>query len=364
MAEARTGRPIVTAAALVVVVAGLQLGASLVEPLLAAIFLAIVTQPLVRVLEKWRVPHVAAVLLVLVFDLAILGGIVVVVGQALNEFYQSGPRYRPRVDALVGQIVASAAEHHVRLTRNQIYALASPESLMSVIGLLLKSVASLVGNMVLVVLVVAFALLEAGGLRTKMEHVFSRTNVEWMATAAQEVQTYLFVKTGLNLLTGICVGILVMAFHIDYPLLWAFLAFLFNFVPTIGTLFASLPPILLALLVRGPGEAAIFAGLYTVLNVLIGNVLEPRVLGRALGLSPLVVLLSMIFWGWLWGPLGALLAVPLTMAAKIVLSHTEGGKPIAILLGPPMIPPRNSKIPPPPDPEAAKAHADVPPERA
>ena len=118
------------------------------------------------------------------------------------------------------------------------------------------------------------------------------------------------------------------------------------------------------LLVRGPGEAAIFAGLYTVLNVLIGNVLEPRVLGRALGLSPLVVLLSMIFWGWLWGPLGALLAVPLTMAAKIVLSHTDGGKPIAVLLGPPVIPPRNSKLPPPPEPEAAKAVAESPAERS
>lgn len=357
MNEARAGRPLVTAAALVVVVAGLRLGASIIEPLLAALFLAIITQPLVRLLERWRVPHVPAVLVVLVIDLALMAGVMVLVGSALTEFYQSGPRYRDRVDALVSDVIAFAQYHHVHLTRASVYALASPESMMSVVGELLQGVASLVGNLVLVLLVVAFALVEASGLRGKLDLVFRKENVDWMSSAASEVQTYLFVKTGLNLLTGTCVGVLVAAFHIDYPLLWALLAFLLNFVPTIGTFLASAPPILLALILKGPAEAALFAGIYTTLNVAIGNILEPRVLGRALGLSPLVVLLSMVFWGWLWGPLGALLAVPLTMAAKITLSHTDGGKPIAVLLGPPILP-RNSKAPPPMPPEPAAAPAE------
>jgi predicted PurR-regulated permease PerM len=129
-------------------------------------------------------------------------------------------------------------------------------------------------------------------------------------------------------------GLLIWVLGIDFPLLWGMLAFALNFVPNIGGAISVIPPFVLALLANGPGRALLLLVGYFAVHILIGNVLEPHVLGRKLGLSTLVVFLSLIFWGWLWGPVGFLLSVPLTMAIKIVLEQSDQLRWIAILLGP------------------------------
>jgi predicted PurR-regulated permease PerM len=147
------------------------------------------------------------------------------------------------------------------------------------------------------------------------------------------VNHYMFIKTLVSLVTGLLVTVMVTILGVDLPLLWGLLAFALNFVPNIGSVIAGLPPVLLTLVQLGPLRALLVAIGYVVINLLIGSVLEPRFLGRGLGLSTLVVFLSLLFWGWLLGPVGMLLSVPLTMTAKIALDSREDTRWLAVLLG-------------------------------
>jgi hypothetical protein len=138
-----------------------------------------------------------------------------------------------------------------------------------------------------------------------------------------------FYSQRVLLATALC-----LALGVDFPFLWGLLAFFLNFVPNIGSVMASLPPILMALIQHGPGRALLVMLGYVVINMVIGNMLEPRLMGRRLGLSTLVVFLSLLFWGWVWGPIGMLLSVPLTVVLKILLEHSEDFRWLAVLLGP------------------------------
>ncbi len=136
------------------------------------------------------------------------------------------------------------------------------------------------------------------------------------------------------MVTGLLVWIGVTLVGLDFAVLWGFVAFMFNFVPTIGSIIAAVPAVVLALIQLGPGPALVLTGIYMAINIVIGNFVEPTVMGRSVGLSALAVFLSLVFWGWLLGPVGMLLSVPLTMTLRSALSRGESTRWLAILLGP------------------------------
>jgi len=206
---------------------------------------------------------------------------------------------------------------------------------MELIGALLTSVANLVSTSLLVLLLVVFMLVEIGRWRLKICYALGdpQADLRRFSNAAREVQKDLLVKTGANAATGLLCGAWAAVIGVDFPILWGLIAFMLNYIPTLGSIITSVPPILLSLLMFGPGTAIGTAAGFIMINVTLGNVVEPRIMGRALGLSPLVVLVSMVFWWWLWGPVGALLSAPLTMMVKIVLANTTDLRWIAILLG-------------------------------
>jgi predicted PurR-regulated permease PerM len=142
------------------------------------------------------------------------------------------------------------------------------------------------------------------------------------------------IKTLVSLATGVIVAIGLYVIGVDYPLLWGLLAFLLNYIPNIGSIIAAIPPVLLAMIQLGPMQALIVAGGFVVVNIVMGSIVEPRFMGRGLGLSTLVVFLSLLFWGWVLGPVGMLLSVPLTITVKIALDSREESRWLAILLGP------------------------------
>jgi predicted PurR-regulated permease PerM len=142
------------------------------------------------------------------------------------------------------------------------------------------------------------------------------------------------VKTWVSLLTGVLAGVALLIIGVDYPLLWGLLAFLLNYIPTLGSIIAGAPPTLLALVQFGWKRALIVVAVYVAVNTVMGNVLEPRFMGKKLGLSTLVVFLSMVFWGWVLGPVGMVLCVPLTMLVKIVCGESKELRWASVLLGP------------------------------
>jgi AI-2 transport protein TqsA len=121
---------------------------------------------------------------------------------------------------------------------------------------------------------------------------------------------------------------------VDYPIMWGMLAFAFNFIPNIGSIIAAVPAVLLAVVQLGPGSALEAAACYVAINMVVGNVIEPRFMGKGLGLSTLVVFLSLLFWGWVFGPIGMLLSVVLTMTLKMLLESSEETRWMALLLEP------------------------------
>lgn len=335
---------LVTAAALVILVAGLRAGQPIIVPLLLAVFVAILCIPLLSWLIHHRVPPYLAVGLVILVAILALAGVALVVGSSVNDFADRVPFYEKRFKLLHAATQAWLTELGIPFSFDRLYAVANPGTLMGLVSSALSAMAATLSNLMLVLFVVIFILFEAGGFRKKMVAALAvRGNASDDATEerlgqleeiVQNVQSYLAWKTLISLGTGLCVGVYCWILGVDFPILWALLAFLLNYVPNIGSLLAAGPPVLLAVVQLGPGRALALAAGYVVINMIFGNVVEPLVLGRKLGLSSLVVFLSLIVWGFVWGPVGMLLSVPLTVMVRIGLEANPQTRWIAVLLGP------------------------------
>jgi AI-2 transport protein TqsA len=190
---------------------------------------------------------------------------------------------------------------------------------------LLGRVVGFFGAFLIVLILTVFMLLEAGMFGQRIGAI-SRArgpDIQRLLIATKDIQRYLAIKTVTSLATGILAGILCWMANLDFYLLWGILAFALNYIPVIGSIVAGLPPTVLALITAGVPTAAIVAGGYLLINNMIGNFLEPMFVGRRFGISMLVVVISVMFWGWVWGPLGMLMAVPITMMLKVVLEDSD-----------------------------------------
>jgi predicted PurR-regulated permease PerM len=209
-----------------------------------------------------------------------------------------------------------------------------PGSFIAFLGRGLTALLSTLSNTFLVILILVFMLLEAAGLPIKMRAAMGSSDADLsrFSKAAREIQKYLGIKTAISAVTGLLIGTWLAILGLDFALTWGFLAFLLNFIPNIGSIIAAVPAVLLALVQLGPTQAILVAAGFVVVNVLLGNVVEPHLMGRTLGMSTLVIFLSLVFWGWLWGPVGMFLSVPLTMILKIGMENSQDLQRVAIML--------------------------------
>ena len=189
-------------------------------------------------------------------------------------------------------------------------------------------------NTFLILFTVIFILLEAAGFPAKLRKALGDKTqaVQHFARFSQLVQKYLVIKTLVSLMTGASIGIALWIIGVDYAAMWALVAFLLNYIPNIGSIIAAVPAVLVALIQLSVGEAALTALVYVIANTFFGNIVEPKMMGRTLGLSTLVVFLSLVFWGWVLGPVGMLLSIPLTMVVKIAFEVNERTRWVATLL--------------------------------
>lgn len=325
---------LIVAAAAMVVVAGLRQAQPIIIPFLIAAILATLASGPVTWLRARRIPTAVAVTFVVVILFAVLSGVGAVVGQSVNDFTAAVPRYQQRFDVLWSSFQAWLAGLPFDTPSLEGLELLQPGSIMGLLGTGLKGVVAALSNTLLVVLSLVFMLLEAASFPRKLELAFGAdpSDVGRFAAIVGQVQQYLAIKTVVSLLTGIVAGGLVALLGLDFALLWGLIAFLLNYIPTLGSVIAGIPPVLLALVQIGPGAAVLVALGYVVINLVLGNLVEPSLMGRRLGLSTLVVFLSLVFFGWMWGTVGMLLAVPLTMVVKIFLENSEDLRWVAVLL--------------------------------
>ena len=331
MANSRGARIILILASIVAIGAGLKLAAPLLVPVLVASFIAIVTAPIVMWFCDRGVPTLLAVLAGLLLDVAAGAALGIPLAGAVATFTERVPDYAAMLAGRMDEAQLWLAARGIYL--ESVYDFSEPTWMFNMATMMAQYAASLVSQMVLVLLIVAFMLFEATGIREKLARIATPSQIQELSLAAREVNTYLVAKTVLSLLTGLLVFAWCLWRDVDVPLLWGLLAYLLNYIPTVGQVIASVPAIALAWLQLGPGEALVVAAGFGAINLAIGAV-EPRVMGGALGLSPLVVLVSMVVWGWLLGPVGALVSAPLTMVIKHALAHSEQLRWMAELLGP------------------------------
>jgi len=323
---------LLSAASIVVIIYGMQFASTILVPFLVAAFLSVICSPLMRYLRRWHIPVGLAVVIVVLAIIGILALVGVFVGGQIGEFTARLPFYEQQLnDKLTGFAAQFGQEVSVSELLDQI----EPASPMSLVANLFSGLQGLFADFFLIVFTVVFMLLEASSLPSKLRLVLasSRGDPEYFQRFTDGVQRYLGIKTIVSLVTGAAAGALTASFGLDFPLLWGLLAFLFNYVPSIGSLIAAIPAVVLALVQFGFPQAAMISAGYLAINITLGGVIEPRVVGRGLGLSTLVVFLSLVFWGWVFGPVGMLLSVPLTMTAKIALESSKRTASIAVLLG-------------------------------
>ena len=330
----RGARFLVVAASLIIVIAGLRQASQLVLPFLTAVFLAVSSLPVMVWLQRRRVPTPLAVFGTVVAAAGVVGALGVVVGRSVNEFALVARDYTVRFQELANGIMAWAAGLGLPTAEWTPLDYVNAGAVVDLLGGTLGALAGLLSNAFLVLLAVIFILFEAAGFRAKLRVAFGDRgdSLDRFGQMTQQIQNYLAIKTAVSLATGLLAGIWVWALGLDFPLLWGLVAFLFNYIPNLGSIFAAVGPVLLSVVQFGPGRAIAVAVGYVVINVVFGNLVEPMLLGRRLGLSTLVVFLSLVFWGWVWGPMGMLLSVPLTMMLKIALENTEDLRWVAVML--------------------------------
>ncbi len=326
---------LLTMAAFVIIVAGLRVASPLLIPLLLSAFIAVISSPPLFWLKRKGVPTVLSLFMVISCVLIIVLLIGALIGTSVDDFSRNLPVYQERLKEKATVFILWIDKLGFDVSVDRLYDIFNPSMAMKLVSKMLSGLSGVLTNGFLILLTVIFILLEASSFSGKLRSILDDPNrsLPYFKRFTQNVQRYMAIKTLVSMGTGIFVAIWLAILGVDFALLWGLLAFLMNYIPNIGSILAAIPAVILAFIQLG-GISALFSIVgYVVVNVIVGNIVEPKVMGKGLGLSTLVVFLSLIFWGWVFGPVGMLLSVPLTMTLKIALDSREDTRWIAVLMG-------------------------------
>ena len=323
-------------ACVVVVVFGLRAAAPILLPAALALFLAMLSLPVMLWLRNHRVPKASAIVIPVLLNVAVVGLLIMVASQSVSQLQRELPTYLNTLIQLQSDWVQQIeARTDLVLSDYLTLELIDPGAVIGFARGAVGRIAQLLSMTFLVFLIMAFMLSEATVFPEKFRFLTQNSDMEddRLEKIVSEVQTYLGIKTVISLMTGVILGTWAYAMGLDFPVLLGVAAFLLNYIPTVGSIIAAVPAVLLSIILYGTlGHALLVTLGYVTVNTVFGNIIEPNLMGRRLGLSTLVVMLSLLFWGWAWGPLGALLSVPLTVIVKIWLENTTDLRWVAILL--------------------------------
>ncbi|MFD2166494.1 AI-2E family transporter [Thalassotalea euphylliae] len=324
----------VVMAALFVVFAGIKAASNMLVPFLLSVFIAIICNPIVVKASEYKIPKGISVLFVIAMFLSIALSIAGLVGNSLNELSQLLPQYRAQLNEEFAWLTTKLAEYNIAVSSALIMEYFDPGAAMGLAANMLSGLGGVMANLFLIVITVIFLLFEASSLSNKLHVALDdpEMRLNQIDRFLTSVNNYIAIKTVVSIGTGALVSLMLYIIGLDFFLLWGVLAFLLNYIPNIGSIIAAVPAMSLAVLQLGPAAAGGIGLGYLAINTVMGNVVEPRYLGKGLGLSTLVVFLSLIFWGWLLGTVGMLLSVPLTMIIKIGLESSQDGRWLAVML--------------------------------
>ncbi|ODS24362.1 hypothetical protein AB835_04145 [Candidatus Endobugula sertula] len=326
---------LIVVAAFIVVVAGMRAAETILVPFLLSLFIAIICTPLLSMMKRYRIPTGISIGLIIVMMMLVGTFIGAIVGSSINSFRTDIPLYQERLLQLSYNIQEWLTSMGLVINQQLWKELFNPSAALTIAGNTLNSFGNMMTDGFMILLTVMFILAEEVNFIDKLRNASnsSKKTIDALMHFSSSINTYMAIKTLISLATGLLVMVALMMIGVDYPVLWGLLAFMLNFIPTFGSILAAIPPVLLAIVQLGFEEALITALLYVAVNIIVGSIIEPRVMGKGLDLSSLVVFLSLIFWGWVLGPVGMLLSVPLTIMVKIALENSPETHWIGVMLG-------------------------------
>ncbi len=329
-------RGLFSIAAFVIFIAGLRAASNIIIPFLLACFIAIISSPAMVWLKKKGIRPAFSILIIIMSVMGILWVLVQIAGVSINQFVSESDLYQRRLRMISIEWIQWLEAKGIDVNSDAFNSMINPGRAMTlVVDTLRQFFTGMLKNTFLIMLTVVFLLLELAGFPNKLKMALGpdHPSIPALNRFTESLNRYLAIKSWVSLATGVLAYVLCRLIGLNYALLWGLLAFLFNYVPNIGSILAAAPPVMLALVEFGTSKALVCLASYLTINIVFGNLIEPRVMGKGLGLSTLVVWMSLIFWGWVFGAVGMLLSVPLTMVIKIAMESKPETQWIAVLLG-------------------------------
>lgn len=322
-------RVIYTLASFIVLVAGLKAAKEILVPFVFALFLAFLGSAIVELLEKKRWPRGLAVAAVTLSLFLVITSMLWLFFNSMQSFVQQVPAYWEILEARVNELVMSLTDAPPPETN----AKEDFDAVKETFAAAAKGALSIFGSFMVVTFLLSFMLMEIRLVKDKLNNAFGeRIMISRFEQMSDDVQRYMLIKTSTSALTGLMVAALVWTMGVPYFVLWGILAFFLNFIPIVGSAVAAVPPLILIGVDQGVTQFLILGFGYLIINNVISNLIEPIFLGKGLGLSPLVVFLSLLFWGYVWGPAGMLVSIPLAMLLKIVFEHSDDFHWVSVLM--------------------------------
>lgn len=332
-------------AALTIILAGVHAAADIVVALLLALFFAVVLNPLVTWFMRRGVNRPIAITLVVLVMMVTLTLLLGVLASSFNDFVALLPNYNRELAHKVQAFERAIPFMNLRLSPEKMLQGLDSERVVSFATTLMTQLSGAMASVVVLIMTVIFMLFEVRHIPYKLRFALNnpQIHIAGLHRALKGVSHYLALKTVISLATGLVIWLGLTLLDVQFALMWGVFGFLLNYIPNIGSVISAIPPMVQALLFNGWYECLMVGLLFSAVHMVLGNIVEPRMMGHRLGMSTLVVFLSLLFWGWLLGPVGMLLSVPLTSVCKIWMETTQGGSKLAILLGPGR--PKKSRLP-------------------
>lgn len=328
---------ILTLTGIAVLLALLRMSSDIVVPFLLSLFISIIMATPVDLLKKRGLSTALSIVIVVLSVVVVLGLVSLMVGSTASQFNEALPVYQSRLNDLTGEASTWLAGRGIKIEEAGIFSAFDPSAVMDFANKLVLGIGDVLSNALLIMFTVMFMLIDAAGFSRKlaaMQGNAGESALHQIAKVVQGVNRYFGAKALVSMVTGLLIWIALELVGLDFAPLWGFIAFVLNFVPNIGSVLAAVPAVLLAMLQFEPTMVIVVIGIYLAVNVIIGNLIEPTIMGQRVGLSTLSVFLSLVFWGWMFGPVGMLLSVPLSMVVKFAAEANPQTQWFAVLLAP------------------------------
>lgn len=323
---------LVTSVAILFVI--MKFSADLLAPFLISAALAVILSPLLNYLEKKHIPKTVSLVFIILISfvpIIMLGGYI---GTEAIEFKNNFHSMQIAFQEGIGKFVQTMNSVGISIQQADIETMLSKSNISGIVQNLATQASSQFSNIVLIIFTVSFMLMESDYMYNKLKKVLSKSKIELKdgMEIITKINAYFIIKAKTSMMSSVLILAVLLYYDIPYPYLLTALSFFFGFIPVVGDILSTVPAIILAFIEGGMATALWITLWYVTINSIVGNIIEPRMMSKGLGLSALVVFLSMTLWGWVLGPTGMILSVPLTMAMQFLFAQYEETEWIALML--------------------------------